>query len=274
MALAMTITEAKQLAAGDLEISDEHVGQAQAAADEAEQAAAVLANAAVEGSDTKPGTVVEAEALARFARERAVRQRARADRAKAARRLLDLEQVGKDVEQIHAAAVTPDAGMVAALTAITNGYAALHQLADAHNGKIKDAIGRARELGAEPPAPSGPRASSAHVTVHTGNRKVQSGGAIVQMVDKRDIDDAVAIAIQGDADAAVRRLNAAQRTDPPKRADHYCVGHNGMVHGYSDDAGPKSALPAMVARGELHELTPDEVEAYLDGRYHGYQPQA
>jgi hypothetical protein len=272
----MTISEARAMQADDVALTEDDVARLEDQAAEAEENAAVLERSAVEGGkgSAAPGAVVEARAVAEFARQRAGRMRASADRAEAARRLLALEAVGKTVEQIHLEAAQPDAGMVAALTAITSAYATLRQLADAHNGKIRDAVDLARSLGAEPAAPNGPRASSAHIVAHRGNRKIQSGSVTVQMVDKRTIDEAVELAVKGKPDDAVRRLNAAHTIAAPKRRDHYYLQPNGLVQGQddADTASPKTInFPARAAKGEVRELSPDEVEAYLQGRLHGHQ---
>jgi hypothetical protein len=270
MALPMTIHEAKALAADDLAVDDASVADAEAEAAEAASLVEALERQAVE-SDTvpkaTPAQTLEAKQLLDFARKRLDRTRQRADQAKAAQRLLALEAVGKDVEQIHADAVQTDAGMVA----ITNGYATLSQLADAHNARVRATIDRARELGAEPAAPSGPRASSAHVTVHTGRRHIQSGSAVVQQVDKRTIDDAVELAIKGDTDAAVRRLNAAHTVAQPKHADRYWRLPNGLIEPFNDQ-DPSRVRQA--AKGEIDFLTDDQRAAYIDGRLDGHQAQA
>lgn len=274
MPLPMTIHEAKALAAADLAVDDGSVADAEAEAAEAAQLVEALDRQAVESATVPkatPGQALEARQLLDFARKRLDRTRQRADQAKAAQRLLALEAVGRDVEQIHADAVQTDAGMVAAMTAITNGYATLARLADAHNARVRATIARARELGAEPAAPSGPRASSAHVTVHTASRHIQSGSAVVQQVDKRTIDDAVELAIRGDTDAAVRRLHAAHTVAPPKHADRYWRLRNGLIEPFNDQ-DPNRVRQA--AKGEIDFLTDDERAAYLDGRLHGHQAQA
>jgi hypothetical protein len=266
----MGITEARTLTPEELAVDDKAVTEAETTATDAAELLASLERQAVESpklDKAKAAPVVEARQIAEFHRARADRTRILADRAAAAHRLLALADVGKDVEAIHASAAQPDAGMVAALQAITDAYATLWQLADAHNGKVRATVDRARELGAEKAAPNGPRASSAHVTVHTGNRKIQSGSTIVQQVDKRTMDDAVELAIKGDTDAAVRRLNAAHTVAPPKAADRYWFGANGMVNPFNDQ---DTYLATLAAKKKIHFLTDEERAAYLDGRLHGH----
>ena len=274
MALPMGITEARTLTPDELAVDDKAVTEAETTARDAAELLASLERQAVESpklDKAKAAPVVEARQIAEFHRARADRTRVLADRAAAAHRLLALADVGKDVEAIHASAAQPDAGMVAALTAITDAYATLQQLADAHNGKVRDAVDFARRLSAEPAAPSGsPRASSAHVVAHRGWRKIQSGNAVVQMVDKATIDAAVELAIKGDTDAAVRRLAAAHTVAPPERADYYYLAPNGVVHGVSDNITGQH-IAKKVANGEGRFLGDDEIEAYLAGRFDGHQ---
>lgn len=281
MAMPMTIHEARQLQEADLAVGDDAIRQAQDEADEAAQLVAAIERQAVESAAVPKASgsqAAEADQLAYFAAKRLERTQQLADRAKAARRLLDLEQVGKDVEQIHAAAAKPGDSMVAALQQIAAAAQTLRQLAAAHNTKVSAAISSANALGAEPAAPAGPRASSAHVAVHTGQRRIQSGSAVVQPVDKRTIDEAVEIAVKGDTDAAVRRLSAAHTVAQAKRFDHYYIGGNGLVQGQDDgqrrDGGSINPWPAKVARREARELSPAEVDAYMDGRFDGHQGTA
>lgn len=275
MPLPMTISDARALQDADLDVGDEAIATAEAEAREAAELVAALERAAIE-SDKKPtsgAAAAEAKQLADFAAKRLQRTRDRADQAKAARRLLALEAVGNDVDQIHASAAQPDAGMVAAMKQIADAHATLQRLAAAHNDSVREVITRARELGAEPAAPSGPRASSAHVMVARGSRKIQSGNAIVQMVDKRTMADAVEFAIKGDTDAAVRRLSAAHTVAAPVPADRYYVLGNGGVHAAPPDPWDRN-FTKKVASGEARILTADERGAWLDGRFDGHQTAA
>lgn len=269
----MTLAEAKQLAADDLELSDEHVAQAQAEAAEAEQAAADLEASAVEGGKTAaaPSKVVEAKALADFARQRAGRIRERADRAAAARRLLQLEQVGKDVEALAASASRPGESIEAAVAKIAEGRAELLKLCAGHDAQVLALIARARQLDVEQPAPSGPRASSAHVAIVgngiTSTSGIQSGTATVRRTDEKTARAAAALAADGKPEQAIAQLQAARYVKPPERAPYYFLGTNGQVHGVDN---PK-IFAYQLSHGQARELTPDEVDAYLDGRFDGHQ---
>jgi hypothetical protein len=267
----MTIDEARQLAAADLAVDDASIADAEAEATEAASLVEALERQAVESDKVPKATAaqaLEAKQLADFARKRLERTRYRADQAAAAKRLLALDAVSRDVEQIHAGALQPDAGMLAALQQIAVGHGALKRLVEAHNGNVRATIDRAKELGAEPPAPNGPRASSAHVTAKS--RVIQSGNTVVQVVDSKTVAAAVALALKGDTDAALRTVHAAHTVAPPVPADLYWVGANGIVNPFN---GQDAYLLARARKGEIRFLDDDERAAYLDGRLHGHQAQ-
>lgn len=274
MPVPMTLAEAKTV---DLDVGEDAVATAEAEAQEAADLVAALERAAIEGKD-KPknaAAATEAKQLHEFAVKRAARTRDLADQARAARRLLDLEQVGKQVEQIAAAASAPDAGMAAALRQIADGWTKLQQLGGDHDAKVGDAITAARQLGVEPAAPNGPRASSAHVAIVGGSRLegpagIQSGNAIVGKIGDKVLAEAAQLAAKGDADSALKRLQAARYAQPPERQPHYFLGANGLVHGVDNP----DMFRDQLRKGEMRELDDAEVDAYLDGRFHGRQPQA
>lgn len=280
MPLAMTIADARRLQEADLAVDDDAVAQAEQEAADAARLLDSLERQAVE-ADKAPksgAAVLEQRQLAEFARKRADRTRQRAEQAKAARRLFDLAQVGKDVEAIAAAAATPGQSITAAVQKIADGQAELIRLCADHDQKVKAVMDRAQALNAEPPAPNGPRASSAHVTVLRPGpgtaAGIQSGSAVVRTVGKKAAAEAAQLAASGDADGALRRLHAARHVDPPKRADRYYLTANGRVEGISGDTPTARNMAANAAKGEMRELAPDEVDAYIDGRFHGHQGQA
>jgi hypothetical protein len=277
MSVTMTIHEARQMQADDVALDDDAVRQAEAEATEAEEAAATLERSAVEGGkgSAAPAAVVEQRAVAEFARTRAHRIRQRADRAKAARRVLALADVGKDVEQVAAAASAPSASIAAAVQKIADGRDELMRLAAEHDAKVAALMTRAKALGVEPPMPGslGPRASSAHValarsSIVTGPGGIQSGNAIVGLIGTQKAAEAAQLAASGDGAKALRTLGAAQHVKPPKHADRYWRLANGLVEPFNDQ-DPHRVRQA--AEGEIDFLTDDERAAYLDGRFDGHR---
>lgn len=259
----MVLAEARNV---DLAVNDETVAQAETDARDAEEAAAVLARQAVEASQDKmpkAATIMEAREMASVARQRAGRVRMLADKARAARRLLDLEALGKEVEAVFAAASTPDAGIVAAVRKIAEGRAELDAACAGHDNGVRALIGRAKELDPEPPAPAGPRATSAHIAV--GTDMVQSGSAVVRVIGEATVKDAAAKAASGDAETALTVLHAARRQDPPERAERYFLGAGGSVHAVSGEHVRHLEEQARKKQGRW--LEDGEVEEYLAGRF-------
>lgn len=277
MALPMGIAEARALTKADLDVGDDAIAIAEAEAQEAADLVAALERAAIEG-DKKPtngAAAAEAKQLADFAVKRSARTRALADRAKAARRLLDLEQVGADVARIAADAAKPSQSIAAAIQQIADGRADLMRLCAEHDGQVIALINRASALGVEKPAPNGPRASSAHVAILgngiTSRSGIQSGAAAVRRTDAKTAAEAAQLAASGKPEGALTELQAARTVPAPQRYDRYYQLANGRVEGITGDTPTARSMAAQAAKGEIRELAPDEVAAYLEGRFDGHR---
>lgn len=271
----MGIAEAKAMAPADLEIGPEHVARARAEAVAAEKRAAELADAAIEGGKDAPAAseVVDAHATADLVRQRADRIRQRAATAKAARRLLDLEALGQDVEQLADAVSKPDTSIEALIQRIAGDVAELTTRCQDHDTAVLALVARARQLGAEKAGPLGPLATSAHVAVVgngiNGRTGIQSGSAAVLRIEKSHVGEAVEAAVTGNPTRAVRILAGAKTTAKPKQAAHYFMGTGGHV--VTSDHPIPAAFAEQIRQGILRELSADEVEAHLNGRLHGHQ---
>jgi hypothetical protein len=275
----MEIAEARTLTPDELAVDDKAVNEAEATARDAAELHAALKRQVVEAGTfdkSKAVPVLEAAQIAEFHADRADRIRGERDRAVAGQRLQALDAVAGDVKKTHDAVSAPDAAMAEGLKMMAEGGAMVDRAVGVHNTGTSGLIGRARELGAEPPAPSGPRASSAHVAVKRDS--IQAGNMVIQMVAATTVAAAKEMAIKGDAVGALARLHAAQTVAPPRRADHYYVTGGGMVHAQDDgqrrDGSQINTWPAKVAKGEARELDPHEVELHLDGRFDGHTVQA
>jgi hypothetical protein len=273
MPVAMTLEEARTVP----QVTDDDVATLEAEAAEAEDAAATLERSAVDGAkgSAAPGAVVEARAVAEFARKRATAARARADRATAARRLIALGVVAADTEALAARATDDKAGFDAAMRKVADGVAEARALAAGHDEQVAELARRAAGLGVEPAAPAGPRASSAHVAVSrthmvAGHAVVRSGATVVQQIGPR-VDEAIALAAGGDPGRAAGYLAAARTEAAPHRHDRYYVGGGGAIHGADDGTTHGELCARQAAKGEMRELTSDEVTAYLAGRFDGHQ---
>lgn len=240
-------------------VSGEDAAVAAAEAEAAERTAGELEHQAFNDAGIDPTRVLAAKEASRFARMRAALVRRRAERAAQAARLLALAEVGTDVDKVAAAASGPDAALAKAAQAIAQACGRLRELTAAHDRQVRDLVARARELHAEPPAPSGPRASSAHVTVAPGGESVTHGCTKVRIVGAVTTD-AIAAAVAGDPDKAVQLVAAVHEQAVPTRPPHHYIRGDGRVFATSkpDDYA--------VRTGALRPMTPAEVDRYYEGR--------
>lgn len=203
----MTIEQARET---DLAHDDATVLQAEQAAHEAEQAAAQLENSAVEGGkgSAEPGAVVEQRAVAEFARARAARMRERADQAAAAKRLLDLDQLGKDAEAFAATVVATDSPVRAAVLKIAKAREELLAAVEAHNAKVRELANRGHALGATPQPLNGVlQADSSYVHIGFGGG-LRTRSAAVHTVAMQQAHYAAELAVSGQPDSLPTALSA------------------------------------------------------------------
>lgn len=202
----MLIDEAKTV---DLSVTSDDVRRE---AEEAEELAAELEELMERGAEDRtvsPAAVVEKRELFRFARRRVELTRERAERAAEARRLLALEVVAGDIDEL-AANVAADGAFAAAVRGVTDAVASLRELCATHDLKVEALIDRARSLNVEDlTAGGGPRPTSAHVALAMGGgwrrRGIRHGSVLVR-VTSSDFEAALTHAVDGDADAATALL--------------------------------------------------------------------
>ena len=248
----------------DLRVSASDVETAAQEAAEAEELLAALERKAVEGTE-KPSRVIEQRALAEFARKRIEHTRGRAAAARAAKRLLDLAEVGAAIDALAKAAAQPDRSVAYAVRAVAEAAAQLRQLCAQHDEQVRALAARAIALGAEEPAPAGPRGTSAHVTV-LPRRGVQHGRLQARLIGDT-AGDAVALAAAGDVDAAVQLLAEVHELPEPHRSERYF--RNGAGHVIGHDGQIPEGFKQMLREGSLVQLTDTQIDAYLEGTLDG-----
>lgn len=260
----MRLDEAK---AAD-QVTDEDVRLAEAEAAEVAELARELERRAIE--DPKPprtADVVEQRELASFAARRAERTRSLADQAKAANRLLALDQIGQDVAAYAAEAARPNTGIAKAAAELQAAAATLTALCAEHDAKVIALVDRATVHGVEAAVPSGPRATSAHVAVVPRRYHelggIQAGQTVVRRIGPRAAE-AIQRAIAGDADGAIAHIGAVLQPPPVKRADRYYRAPGGHI--VTQDGPESTEFAGQVRKGQLHRLTDDDADLYLAGR--------
>jgi hypothetical protein len=182
----------------------------------------------------------------------------RAERERQAARLSGLGEIGDQVDALAAGGGAELAGAFRALAAAADRVRALAAGWDGTVGMLADA---ARDLGAEPPAPSGPRKSSSFISVC-------SGAVVHKRTEVRPVaphlDQAIVAAVSGDADKAITLTAMVKGLPEPKRADNYFrAPSSGQVIAY-DDPLP-GGIAVQIANGELVPLSEVEVSRYLAG---------
>ena len=237
------------------------VTKAEAEAAEAAQRAAQLEVEALGDPGVDHGAVVAAKEASRFARMRAALVARRAERARQAGRLLALEAVGADLDDV-AAGSAPD--VTAAATALAEASRLLRRTCQAHDAAVQSLITRAETLGAEDPTPDGqPRASSAHLMISPDRKEIRHGATAVRLIGDH-AQAAVAKASEGDVDGAVAVVAAVHQQADPVRAQAYFKRSDGMVF-----AGDDSQFEYQLNRGELVRLTDKQTALYLEGKLDG-----
>jgi hypothetical protein len=204
----------------------------------------------------------------KFAHRRVLFTRERAERSRAARRLIALAELGDDIDALAAEASAGSSNIGQATRKVAQAATVLRELCAQHDRQVLALIARAADLACEEPSPVGPKASSAFVARIPGWRRrrdaIQHGNRIVGMIGG-EADNAIALAAAGDGDAATAAIAALHEVPVTPRASAYYRAGDHVI----SEAGPQSrAFAQQVADGRLTLLTEEETISYLDGTLH------
>lgn len=189
--------------------------------------------------------------------------RVRAEQERRDARLKGLEMIGIEIDKI---AASGEAGALeAALRDVAAACARVRQLAGAHDATVTELVDAAADLGAEPPAPGGPRATSARVAFRRDRANgdaVMHGRTLVRPVGHQ-VQAALTYAMEGDADRAVAEALPVTVLPEPKRPE-YVLRHqrSGNIIAMTD---LNQALQAQVRSGDLEILSGHDVDRYMEG---------
>jgi hypothetical protein len=236
-----------------------------AAAAEQEAADAAAAVEAAENQLASGGKGVTVSALGKLRDRfrhaeltaRGAHERAEAERRAA--RMAGLEEIGRQVDALAAGAGTE---LADALQEVADACSKVRTLTAAHDAAVADLIAAARDLHAEGRAPAGPRKSSGYVAVavnaisHKRTTLHQFGGKLAAVL---------ALAIDGQPEAAANKAELVTEQPAPLRATHYLRRRaDGLIFTYDGKDLPGGWL-GQLSRGELERLTDREVELYMRG---------
>jgi hypothetical protein len=253
----------------DLSVTEADVRQAEREANEALELLAELERAAVEappGGRPEAAELVERRALAEFSRRRVSHTRVKAERARAARRLLSLREVGAEVDKLAEERSAPDDRITETCRKIALASGVLRELCAGYDQQVNELITRAAALAAEEPSALGPKVSSAFVSRLLGRRGpdgVQHGRTQVRLIGEKRAAEAAALAAAGDADRAAALIAGVHQQPEPARASRYYRAAGGHIIA---ESGPQTAAFAEQERdGRLVRLTQDQTDRYLRG---------
>jgi hypothetical protein len=186
--------------------------------------------------------------------------RSRAEQARKEARLDGLAEIGAQVDEL--AGQGRAERLAGAVQDVATAFAALRDLATAHDADVAALVAAATDLGAEPEAPGGPRPTSANVAVR--GAAITHGRITVQPVGQR-IERALSCVANGDTGRAVAELQAAVIVKQPRRRpDHLFRSSSGALLTF-DDPLPDGIRTQIGERGGLQELSPLDVDRYLAG---------
>jgi hypothetical protein len=184
--------------------------------------------------------------------------RERAERDRQAARLKGLAEIGAEVGRL--AAGTDLDGLGQALADVATAAGRARAIAAAHDAAVADLIAAAADLGAEPIAPGGPRATSAGVAVRGEaivHDRAQVGPIGAQLAT------ALAHALAGDAAGGLARVAAVTQLPEPRRPDYIARGRGGLLIPVIGELSPQQQ--AQVRSGDLVLLDEPSIDAFMRG---------
>lgn len=183
----------------------------------------------------------------------------RADRERQAARVAGLDEIGRQVDALAAGAGTE---LAEALQEVADACRKVRSLAAAHDAAMADLIAAAWDLRAESRAPAGPRKTSGYVAVAVN--AISYKRTTVHRVGGK-LAAVLALAIDGQPEAAANKAELVTEQPPPHRATHYLRRvADGVIFTYDGKDLPGGWV-GQLSRGELERLTDRGIELYLQG---------
>lgn len=193
----------------------------------------------------------------RFADLAAKGARQKADRDRASARLAGLEQIGGEVDRLAGGEAV--AALKDALADVARASKRFRDLAREHDDSVRELIAAARDLGAEPMAPAGPRKTSAYVSTRPGT--VIHGATAVHLIEGQVLD-ALGEAMLADPEEFRRTIKPAESLRPHRPGYLFRDLSNGSVHAV-DDFG--EAHESRVRSGEITLLSDTDIDRWMAG---------
>jgi hypothetical protein len=188
--------------------------------------------------------------------------RAEQDRRNA--RIKGLEMIGTEIDKLAGAGTA--AAMEDALRDVAAACARVRELAGSHDAAVFEFVQAAEDFGAEPPAPGGPRATSARIAVRkdrANGDSVLHGRTLVSPVGSK-IQAAIAFAVEGDPDRAVAHARPAAELPEPGRPKYLLrdVRSRNVIAMTSE---PAEAMYSRIRSGDIELLSGYDIDLYMAG---------
>jgi hypothetical protein len=207
--------------------------------------------------------VTEARELATFAKRRIAVATHRAEKARAARRLAGLADLGQDVDECAEAMAGPGSDkLTALLSALASAAEDLRAQVGQHDARVTELARRAAGLNCEPAVQGKPVASSAFVARAQQNQMVQHRGTQVSSIGGVRLAQLVDLSVRGDL-AGTEALVSGTVRHRAHRADHYFLIHQDGSVLPCNGVTNRPPYTDLVRGGLAREMTDDEVNAHL-----------
>jgi hypothetical protein len=165
--------------------------------------------------------------------------------------------VGAEVDKLAAGGEA--AAFEAAIRDAVAACARVRQLAETHDATVAELVDAATDLGAEPPAPAGPRGTSASIAVK--DKTIIHKRVSVTPVGAR-IRAALQYAMDGDTDRAAAEVRTVTELAAAKRPAHLLRNRQGMLFQMSQ---LNDGIRSQIHTGDLTELFGHDIDRYMEG---------
>ena len=185
--------------------------------------------------------------------------RVRAEQDRRDARLQGLTAIGAEIDELATSDET--VALADAIRDVTAACIRVRELAAAHDNAVAELAAAAEDLGAEPMAAGGPRATSARVAVRNG--AVIHEYTAVSPIGTR-VQVALEHAMNGDPDRAVAHVRAMIQLPEAKRPDYLLrdVRSGNLV---ALSAELTDGMRARIRSGDLEVLSDFDVDRYMAG---------
>lgn len=188
----------------------------------------------------------------------------RAEQDRRSARIKGLEMIGTEIDKLAGAGTA--AAMEDALRDVAAACARVRELAGSHDAAVFEFVQAAEDFGVEPPAPGGPRATSARIAVKkdpANGHSVLHGRTLVSPVGTK-IQAAIAYAVEGDADRAVAHARPAAELPEPVRPRYLLRDvHSRNVIAMTSE--PTEAMYSRIRSGDIELLSGYDIDRYMEG---------